>query len=59
MTTLREKMKQEMELFDLAASTQKKYLDAVIGLNNFYNKSPQHLSEDEVKHYLLTLKKRI
>ena len=59
MSTLREKMKQEMELFDLAVSTQKRYLEAVIGLNNFYKKSPQHLSEDKVKHYLLTLKKRI
>lgn len=59
MTTLREKMKQEMILFDLAESTQKSYLEAVTGLNDYYGKSPKVLSEDEIKHYLLTLKKRI
>jgi hypothetical protein len=59
MTTLREKMKQEMELFDLAPSTQKRYMEVITKLYVFYNKSPQHFSEDEIKHYLLTLKKRI
>ena len=59
MTTLREKMKQEMQLFDLAESTQKRYLEAVTGLNDHYSKSPRLLSEAEVKNYLLHLKKRI
>lgn len=59
MTTLREKMKQEMQLFDLAESTQKRYLEAVTQLNDYYGKSPKGLSETEVKNYLLHLKKRI
>ena len=59
MSTLREKMKQEMILFDLAASTQKHYLEAVTRLYDYYGKSPKLLSEEEVKNYLLHLKKRI
>ena len=40
MTTLREKMKQEMTLRGLSTGTQKQYLRAVIKLNNHYNRSP-------------------
>ena len=57
MTTLREKMKQEMILIGLAESTQKRYLQAVIKLQEYYNKSPAKLSSTEVRNYLLYLKK--
>jgi len=59
MPTLREKMKQEMILIGLADTTQQRYLDAVIKLRDHYNKSPAHLSSDEIRNYLLHLKKRI
>jgi uracil-DNA glycosylase len=59
MTTLREKMKQEMILVGLAESTQKRYIEAVVHLRNHYNESPAKLSNDEIRNYLLHLKKRI
>ena len=59
MTTLREKMKQEMILIGLAESTQQRYVASVAKLQNFYNKSPAKLSIDEVKNYLLHLKKKV
>lgn len=59
MTTLREKMKQEMTLIGLANSTQEYYLKSVIQLRDYYNRSPAKLSTAEVRGYLLHLKKRI
>ena len=59
MSTRREKMKQEMILFGLAESTQERYLQATTKLYEHYNKSPAKLSVDELKAYLMTLKKRI
>lgn len=56
MSTLREKMKQEMILVGLAESTQKIYLKAVISLRDYYHKSPTKLTEQEIKAYLLYLK---
>ena len=57
MSTLREKMKEEMILVGLAESTQSIYLKAVIDLRDYYNKSPTKLTESEIKTYLLYLKK--
>jgi integrase/recombinase XerD len=56
MSTLREKMKQEMILVGLAESTQKIYLKAVVQLRDYYNKSPKNITEQELKAYLLYLK---
>ena len=56
MTTLREKMKEEMILVGLAPSTQAIYLKAVIRLNDYYQKSPAKLSRQEIRTYLLYLK---
>src|ERR1700722_17186704 len=55
MPTLREKMKDEMILVGLAKSTQEIYLKAVIQLNDFYQKSPAKLSDQEIREYLLHL----
>lgn len=57
MSTLREKMKQEMILVGLAESTQAIYLKAVMGLHDYYHTSPTKLTEQEIKTYLLYLKK--
>ena len=59
MATLREKMKQEMLLIGLAESTQQLYIESVAKLQGFYNKSPAKLSNNEIRNYLLDLKKRI
>lgn len=55
MTTLREKMKQEMTLRGLAAGTQKNYLRAIVALHDHYRRSPARLTEEEIKTYLLTI----
>ncbi len=59
MATLREKMKSEMILIGLAESTQQRYIESVAKLQDHYKKSPAKLSIDEVKNYLLALKKRV
>ena len=58
MTTLREKMKNEMNLIGLAQSTQELYLKAINKLYEYYAKSPAKLSITEIQNYLLHLKKR-
>jgi integrase/recombinase XerD len=55
MTNLRTKMKEEMVLVGLAASTQAIYLKAVVNLHEHYKKSPAKLSETEIRQYLLHL----
>ena len=59
MTTLREKMKQEMILIGLTESTQTLYLKSIVKLYKYYNRSPAKLSNTEIRAYLLHLKKRI
>lgn len=55
MSSLREKMKEEMTLMGLSQATQKIYLGSVIGLKDFYGKSPALLSAQEIRAYLLHL----
>jgi integrase/recombinase XerD len=57
MTTLREKMKQEMTLVGLSPSTQKIYLKAVTQLHDYYQQSPAKISSTQIKDYLLYLLK--
>jgi len=59
MSILRERMKQDLILFGLAESTQQRYIEAVANLYAYYKKSPDKLTEDEIRDYLLALKKRI
>lgn len=58
MTSLREKMKQDMILNGLAGLTQKSYLEAILRLYKYYNKSPAKLSNEEIRNYLLHLKEK-
>ena len=58
MTLLRKRMIQDMVLSGLAESTQKSYIDAVLGLAKHYWRSPDLLSEEEVRSYLVGLKER-
>lgn len=51
-------MIQDMVLAGLAESTQKSYIDAVLGLAKHYWRSPDLLCEEEVRSYLVGLRER-
>ena len=55
MTELRRRMLEDMELHGLAKSTQRLYADAVRQLARHFNRSPDQLSEDEVRAFLIHL----
>ena len=55
MTLLRKKMIGDMQLHHFTESTQKSYLIAVYGLAKYYRMSPDKLSEDKLKDYILYL----
>lgn len=56
MTPLRQRMIQDMQLHGLAAKTQDAYLRAVKQLAEHYHKSPDLITEDELRQYFLYLK---
>lgn len=56
MTPLREKMQVDLHLRGLATKTQEAYLRAVRQLAAYYNKSPDQISEEELRAYFLYLK---
>ena len=56
MTTLREKMIEEMQLRGLSERTQGSYVGVVRQLAAYYNKSPDQLTEAELRQYFLYLK---
>jgi integrase/recombinase XerD len=57
MSELRKKMIRTMELENLSANTQRRYLAAVTGLAKHYGKSPDQLTKEMTEDYLLYLKK--
>jgi len=56
MTTLRRQMIEEMQLRGYAPSTVEGYVHSVAQLARHYHRSPDKLTEDEVRRYLLHLK---
>lgn len=58
MTPLRRRMIEDMRTAGLASGTQALYLDAVRSLAAHYRRSPDELSEEEVRAYLLSLRER-
>jgi hypothetical protein len=56
MTELRQRMIADMTSAGLAPSTNEVYLQGVRGLAAFYRRSPDQLSEVEVRRYLLHLR---
>jgi hypothetical protein len=58
MTPLRLRMIEDMTLAGLAPTTQAIYIDAVRQLAAHYKRSPDVLSEEEVRAYLLGLRER-
>jgi integrase/recombinase XerD len=55
MTPLRQRMLEDMQLRGLAARTQESYLGAVQQLALHYHRSPDLLTEDELRQYFLYL----
>ncbi|MCP4362887.1 MAG: site-specific integrase [Chloroflexi bacterium] len=57
MTPLRQRMLADMQLRGLAPKTQDAYLRAVRQLAAYFNKSPDQVTEEEIRAYFLYLKK--
>ena len=58
MGALRTRMIEEMKLRNFSPRTQQSYLAAVIGLVKHYRRSPDQLTQEEIRAYLLHLQKR-
>jgi site-specific recombinase XerD len=56
MTPMRIRMIEDMGLAGLADRTQKAYLQAIANLAKHYHRSPEQLTEEEVRRYLLDLR---
>jgi integrase/recombinase XerD len=56
MTALRQRMIEDMKLRGLALNTQKAYVRAVCDLATYYDKSPDQISEEELRGYFLYLR---
>jgi len=53
MSTVREKMLAELQLRGITPRTQTAYLREITKLENYFNRSPEELGEEEVKEYLV------
>jgi integrase/recombinase XerD len=58
MGALRTRMIEEMTLRNFSPRTQECYLGAMVGLVKHYRRSPDQLTQDEIRAYLLHLKER-
>ena len=56
MTRLRQRMIEDMQLRGFAEKTQEAYLRCVRQLAEHYGKSPEQISEEELRQYFLYLK---
>ena len=56
MTPLRQRMIEDMQLRGLSENTQEAYVRAVRQLAEYYNKSPEQISDEELRQYFLYLK---
>ena len=55
MTPLRQKLIDEIQLRGFSVNTQQSYERSVTGLARFYHRSPDQISDEEIKSYLLHL----
>jgi integrase/recombinase XerD len=55
MTVLRQRMIEDLQLRGLATRTQEAYVAALEQLSKYYQKSPDEISEEELRQYLLYL----
>ena len=56
MTPLRKRMIEDMQLRGLSEGTQRAYVSVVRDFANYYNKSPDQISDEELRLYFLYLK---
>jgi site-specific recombinase XerD len=56
MSALRQKMIEDMQLKGLAVRTQEAYVNAVLQLSRRFKKSPDSITEEELREYFLYLK---
>ena len=55
MTPLRKRMMEDMQLHGLSKGTQKTYANAIRRLAEHYGKSPDRITEEELRQYFLYL----
>ena len=55
MTSLRQRMTEDMQVRNLALNTQKTYLQQVLLFARYFNKSPEHLGPEEIREYQIYL----
>ena len=55
MTPLRKKFIEDMNIRNFAESTQKAYVSALVRFSQYFKRSPEDISEEEVRKYLLYL----
>ena len=53
MSTLKEQLQADLQLKGLSLGVQKKYLRQFDLIENYFGRSPEELSEEEVKQYLV------
>jgi integrase/recombinase XerD len=58
MGALRQKMIEEMKLRNFSHRTEQSYVSAIVGLVKHYRRSPDQITQDEIRSYLLHLKER-
>jgi len=58
MSPLRQRLLDDMQLRRFSPHTQEAYLRAVVQLAQFYQRSPDRISQEEVRAFLLDLVKR-
>src|SRR4051812_29222315 len=58
MTPLRQRMLEDMQLRRLSPHTEEAYLRAVARLAQFYQRSPERISKEEVRAFLVDLVKK-
>lgn len=56
MTVLRQRMTEDMQLCGLSERTQEAYVGAVKQLAEYYHKSPERITDEELRQYFLYLK---
>ena len=52
---LRQRMLEDMELHSLSANTKNRYIKAVRKLSRYYKRSPEKISENEVRNFIISL----
>ena len=55
MTLLRQRMLEDMQLRGLSPNTQRRYVQAVRLFAQYVGKSPDRITEEELRHYFLYL----